>query len=302
MSLVSIVIPTHNRLAMLENAVASVFAQTYENWELLITSDGSSDGTNEYLKKLSQNPKVKVFFNEKPSGASSARNLALTHASGSFIAFLDDDDVWMPEKLAIQVPMLVASDDKVGLVYAWMEYYRDGKLDKKHSPTLEGDVYPEMLWRQAIGGCPTIIIKSEVVEKVGLFNEKLLRGNDGDYWRRISKHYHVICCRQFLAKINIGHDDRISENNINNLLKVEYAFKERLKTFEEDFARFPEARFRHNLKIVETYLLMGEFVKALQYFFGTAWGSLSPRKSLMISLSQGKRLLSCALQSRSVRR
>ena len=99
--LVSIVVPTYNRLAYLRQAVQSVFDQTYRQWELIVVDDGSTDGTAAYVASLGG--RVRALTLPRRGGAARARNAGVGAARGAYVAFLDSDDLWLPEKLAIQM-------------------------------------------------------------------------------------------------------------------------------------------------------------------------------------------------------
>ena len=122
--MISVIIPTHNRLKMLKRAISSVEKQTFKNYEIIIISDGSTDGTNDYSCSI-KNDKIKFYINETSKGASGARNIGLDHAKGDYIAFLDDDDEWFVNHLELLFQKLSNSNDKVGLVYGWIDYYEN---------------------------------------------------------------------------------------------------------------------------------------------------------------------------------
>jgi len=255
---VSVIIPTHNRGKMLCRAIDSVLNQTYKDFELIVVSDGCIDNTDEIVASYADS-RISFLTHEKSRGASAARNTGIRASTGQYIAFLDDDDEWTSNKLEIQFPLIVDSPPEIALVYAWMEYFQDGKSIKVHTPKLRGDVFVEMLDKQAIGGCPTIMIKRCVINKVGYFDETLPRGNDGDYWRRIARYYHVDYVPQILAKIHVGHADRISTNSTENLKSVIWALKKRLKDFEAEFRKHPKKKKNVLSNISKHYYMVGEF-------------------------------------------
>ena len=166
--LVSVIIPSHNRAVLLPRAVESVLAQTYSNLEVIIVDDASSDSTPAVMADLvKRDPRVRYFRHETNRYASAARNTGIASARGELIAFLDDDDEWLPEKLAKQVPVMLSASPEVGMVYCWMDYYDGrGNIVSETHPTLKGWVFGQMLDRPRIGGCPTLLVRREVVEVV----------------------------------------------------------------------------------------------------------------------------------------
>lgn len=262
---VSVIIPTHNRAEMLKRAVKSVLTQTWEGkFELIIISDGSTDNTKEVVRSFNDS-RIRFFKHEKARGASAARNTGLREAKGEYIAFLDDDDEWTPNKLEVQMPVIENSGQKIGLVYAWIEYIEGGKQQYVKNPKLHGDIFEEMLDSQAITNSSALIIKRKVLDKVYGFDEELPRGNDGDFIRRISKHFHVDFVPAVLAKINIGRDDRISINDKLGLTHEIFALRKRLELFCADFIKYPDQKVSILMRISLDYLLIGKFWSCLKY-------------------------------------
>ena len=228
---VSVVISTYNRSEMLRRAVRSVLGQTYTDFELIIVSDGSTDDTPAVVSSW-KDPRIRFIEHSTQRGGSAAYNTGMRAARGRFIACLDDDDEWLHRKLEIQVPVIEKSAPEVGLVYTWMEVVRGEDLTFVLRPRLRGHVFVAMLDKQAIGGAPTIIIKREVLQSVGYFDEELLRGVDGDYWRRISMQYHVDYVPEVLARVHTEHSDRISTHTREHVMNGIASHKKRLKLFE----------------------------------------------------------------------
>ena len=117
---VSAIITTHNRADLLPRAVRSVLAQTFADYEVIIDDDGSTDHTQEVVATLNQ-PKIRAFRHEVSRGQSAAINTGTARARGEYVAFLDDDDEWLPYKLAMQVAALDAADEDVALAYGWYD-------------------------------------------------------------------------------------------------------------------------------------------------------------------------------------
>ena len=261
----SIIIPTKNRADTLHIALDSVLSQTYENWEAIIILDGCTDGTERLIDAYAESRFTKIV--SSPSrGASYARNLGIKSANGELIAFLDDDDSWHSDKLEKQIEHFDLNNPEVGLIYCWMDYFDlRGRLVYQHNPVIEGFVFEEMLTKQAIGGCPSIIIKKEVVENVGLFDESLLRGNDGDYWRRITEKYKVQVLKEALVKVQVGRSDRISLNSVKNLTNSLVALEKWLKVYGPYYDKFPEKRLVMLFKCLSVSLTSASKDKTLIY-------------------------------------
>lgn len=259
---VSVIISTHNRCKLLPRAIESVLGQNYQDFELLIVSDGSSDDT-EAIVNLYNDKRLRFFQHEASKGASAARNTGLQASTGEYIAFLDDDDEWLPTKLQKQVQLLLSVSENVGLVYCWMDYYDEDIIIKEHHPKLRGSIFRETLDKQPIGNASTLLVRREVIEKVGGFDESLPRGNDGDFIRRVCRNYQVDYVPEVLAKIHVEHVDRISirdelkdiDNGISNK-------KRRIKMFYDDFKQCPKSLSNVYSRICYDYLCRYNFSKS----------------------------------------
>jgi len=124
--LVSIIMPSWNTAKFITESIQCVIDQTYKNWELLIVDDCSTDNTDEVVKPFLTDPRIKFFHNEKNSGAALTRNKAMREAQGEWIAFLDSDDLWMPQKLEKQISFM----RKGGYVLSYTEYEKIDEDDK----------------------------------------------------------------------------------------------------------------------------------------------------------------------------
>lgn len=289
MSLVSVVIPTYNRKRMLRRAISSVLSQTFQDFEILVVSDGSTDDTDEVVASF-RDPRIRLLKHESRRGASAARNTGMKASCGKFIAFLDDDDEWTSNKLEVQLPVVENSAHNVGLIYAWMEYFQNGKSVGVQAPELRGNVFVEMLDKQAIGGCPTIIIKREIVDKVGYFDENLPRGNDGDYWRRICKVYDVDFVPETLAKVHIGHE-RITGNTKISIRGEIKALEKRLRLFESDFNKHLIQKANVMTLIGMDYLLIGNYRKFFTYLCGVIKCNMNCRDKMLCLFGNLRRVI-----------
>ena len=183
--LVSIVTPAYNCANKIEETINTVLQQSYRNWELLIVDDCSKDDTatvvEEWIKK---DARIKLFRQEKNGGASMARNRAILESSGKYIAFLDGDDMWLPEKLEKQIGFMMDND----YYFSYSPYYiiNDGermdllKLPVRNCP--EALDYHELLKMNRIG-CLTVVFDAEKLGKVTI--PKLDKRNDYALWLKI---------------------------------------------------------------------------------------------------------------------
>jgi hypothetical protein len=157
-----------------------------------------------------------------------------------------------------------------------------------------------MLAKQAIGGTPTIIVKRPVFEKVGVFDPLLKRGNDGDMWRRISKHYEVLCSNAVVAKVHTGHE-RISVNNSKNLVKAAESFEIRLNKFADDFENHSTAKKEVLLKILNCYcqaLRFDRVIATLPLVFPVVSWSELPRIGFVMLKEAGRGVMNRLVEKR----
>jgi glycosyltransferase involved in cell wall biosynthesis len=184
----SVVIPTYNRANIISKALESVFAQSYTNYEIIVVDDGSTDSTQQILKQYAGSIK---YYKQKNQGAASARNLGIEKSKGDYIAFLDSDDSWFPEKLKKVIDSIEIKPE-TGLFYSdFKRIDREGRLLKKENcKHIVGKGYPRILFYNFIG-TSTVVVKRECFNKCGLFDEQLFRAQDWDMWIRISREFFI---------------------------------------------------------------------------------------------------------------
>ena len=192
MSKVSVIIPTYNRAHLIGKAIQSVLNQTYQDFEVIVVDDGSTDNTEEVIKEFQKKDKrIKYIKHEKNKGYPKALNTGIKAAKGEYIAFQDDDDEWLTEKLEKQMKVFENAPAKVGVVYTG--FWRIENNKKIYIPyswvkQKEGNIHKGLLKGNFIG-TPAALVRKECFEKVGMFDERLPCLQDWELWIRISKHY-----------------------------------------------------------------------------------------------------------------
>ena len=172
-------------------AVKSVLNQTFQDFEVIVVDDGSTDQTGDVVRALASE-KVKYIY-QTNRGRSNARNHALGLAKGRYIAFLDSDDLYLPDKLALQVDYM-DSHPEIGMVYtsAYCIDENGARTKDEYEATVSGWVYEHIAFFVPITiTLPTVMVRKEVLDKVGVFDEAMERFEDTDMWRRISKYYQI---------------------------------------------------------------------------------------------------------------
>lgn len=243
--LVSVVIPVYNGEAFVAQAIESVLAQTWSNVELIVVNDGSTDRSAEVVANYADRL---VLIEQENRGVAAARNAGMQQARGAFVALLDQDDWWRPEKLARQVPLMLANP-RIGLVHTAVDHYDQsrgewvGPLNPQARPDrLVGFCFPRLLMDNQIYNS-TVLLRAEVLRQVGLCDLSI-RGNtvqDYDLWLRIARHWELAYVPEPLVVFRIhgthGTWDR------QRMLSEEARLLERLLT-EERLAEQPEVRGR----------------------------------------------------------
>jgi glycosyltransferase involved in cell wall biosynthesis len=182
---VSVIIATYNRAGVLAEAIASVRAQTFEDWELLVVDDGSSDGTAELIKRLSDEDRRLRYVRQDNRGQSAARNAGLRQARGAFVAFLDDDDLWLPEKLALQVARM-RSHAQASVSYTGVLQVDPAGRVYEVRPSMPGTTYGE-LFQRGFMRTPAVMARRTHLEEAGFFDEDLRYFEDYDLWLRLAR-------------------------------------------------------------------------------------------------------------------
>lgn len=209
---VSVIIPTHNRAELLRSAIISVLNQTFQNFEIIVVDDASRDNTQEVVSSYNDR-RLKYIRNEISKGDGVARNAGINNSSGDYIAFLDDDDEWLPEKLEIQIDLLENSSAKVGGVYTGVL-----NIDRTtrrilgiRIPEKKGDLSKDILVGNFII-TSSLILRKECFEKVGLFDESVPFCSDYVMWIRISRQFLFEYIKKPLVKYYI-HNNSLSGNH-----------------------------------------------------------------------------------------
>lgn len=205
---VSVIIPTYNRAALLQEAIDSVLAQTYRDYELLVVDDGSTDQTRRLVESCGA--RVRYLF-QANRGVSSARNLGIASSSGAYLAFLDSDDLWLPQKLEQQMQMLEHAP-QIPLCHTEEIWIRRGVriYPKKKHKKYAGYIFPYCLPLCVISPS-SVVIRRSLFDAVGDFDETLPACEDYDLWLRITKDHPVHFIETPLLIKRGGHADQLSQ-------------------------------------------------------------------------------------------
>ncbi len=269
--LVSVYIPSKNRRALLSTAINSVLEQTYSNIELLVVDDGSTDDTFAFLTQLAdKNNSIRIFKNEVSLGACAARNVAIKHAKGEFITGLDDDDVFLPNRVE---SLVNAYQDKYAFICSSM--YWDYGSKKRLVDGVEGEITlaQQLSYNEA---STQVLVKKSRVLSVGGFDEQFVACQDYDLWTRLLIKYGTAF--RIATPSYIINDTGSSERMIGNINSVkgylQYFDKHQHLMSDVNIKNQTFMRIRRRREVLSIWALLkqigaGHFYSKFRYFLSS---------------------------------
>jgi len=215
---VSIIIPAFNRAQFLTLAVESAVNQTHSDWELIIADDGSDEETQRYLRSIA-GPGVRIVWLPHSGNPSLVRNAAAAVASGRYLAFLDSDDEWAPQKLERQLAALRERPRCRWSYTACRHIDESGRLIPKKRPAPpapEGWIFRQLLTLEIGIAMPTVIVERSLFEEVGGFDEQQLFGEFHDLCLRLALGGEVVVVREHLCAVRVHHEHYSSDRTANH--------------------------------------------------------------------------------------
>jgi glycosyltransferase involved in cell wall biosynthesis len=286
MPTISVIVPAYNAERTIWETINSVQQQTFSDFELIVINDGSTDRTLELLHTVND-PRLKVFSYPN-GGLSAARNRGITQASGEFIAFLDADDLWTPDKLELQLAAL-RHHPEAGVAYSW-NYCMDEKGESfyaDNSNFFTGNIYAQLLLDNFIVNGSNCLIRRQAVESVGEFDPAVAGSADWDYWLRLALHWPFV----LVPKHQVFY--RMSSGSMS--ANVEFMERCNLRVIEKAFqAAPPEMQSLKNQSLARTY-------RYLAHMYWTRVGTADAAKQAAQKLWMAIRLYPPILRDRWAR-
>ena len=233
---ISVIVPVFNGELTIQETINSILNQTFENIEVIISNDGSTDSTLEIVSNISDS-RIKILSYPN-AGVSASRNRGISQAKGEYISFMDADDLWTPDKLELQWQAL-QDNPQASVAYSWTDYIDESSnfLKSGRRIKVNGDAFSKLLVTNFLENGSNPLISKEAVEKVGGFDESLFAAEDKDMWLKLSVDYEFVC----VEKPQILY--RSSMNSLSSNLKNMEATS--LKVIERAFS-YPKAyQFQH---------------------------------------------------------
>jgi glycosyltransferase involved in cell wall biosynthesis len=265
---VSVVLATHNRPQFISSAIDSVLGQTLPQWELIVVDDGSTPETQAALRPY----KGRVHYvYQRTRGRSGARNTGIRAARGEYVAFLDDDDIWLPPKLERQMALL--SDPEVGLVHTYTEIINgSGRIDAAataqrlrlhNAATRNGSTY-ERLSGTCVMFLSSVVVRRECFGRVGLFDMALEAFEDWDLYLRVARAYRIATCVEPLVHYRV-HGSQTSNDEFTRG-RIRAAHKHlALLQHDPPTARRAEASYQFCVHLAIAYHMAGQPVLSRAY-------------------------------------
>jgi glycosyltransferase involved in cell wall biosynthesis len=229
MPLVSVVIPAYNAEHTILETIQSVQQQTFQDFEIIVINDGSKDKTLEKLQAIQDN-RLKIV-SQNNAGVCAARNSGINHAVGEFITFLDADDLWMPDKLEMQLSAL-NDCPKAGVAYSWTYYMyeKEGVLSFHPCPSISfsGNIYERLLIGDFILSCSNVLVRKQAIESTGGFDPDCPGCADWNYWVRLSKNWDFIVVPKYqilYRQSSSAMSSNVEKMHKEALIAIEKAYK-----------------------------------------------------------------------------
>jgi glycosyltransferase involved in cell wall biosynthesis len=235
--LVSVVIPTYNRGHCIGACIDSVLAQTLGDFEIIIVDDCSSDDTADRVAAFTD-PRISYVAQPSNQGGAAARNAGIRRARGEFVAFLDSDDLWLPEKLEKQIEGMRLAGPKCGLSYTWLRCVDDnGNETMRINPDIDGDCFERMLVSNFIGSFSNLVVRRALLVEEGGLDENFRSCQDWDLLIRLCRRASVHCQRDYLVLYLQSVTDKVRIST--NPRSVVQGHRRILAKFSAEYAALP---------------------------------------------------------------
>jgi glycosyltransferase involved in cell wall biosynthesis len=265
---VSVVVPTFNRFYELERALRSILKQSFKDYEIIVVDDNLDSNASSKVKDICKNHSACYVKNKRKKGGCGARNTGILEAKGKYIAFLDDDDYWLENKLSTQISFMEENGINCSFTNFFI-FYQNQRFFKKSTFKEKYLTYQDFM----MGSCPAstslVILKTDILKKSGLFDEDLPSFQDFDLWIRVSEITNFYVCEKHLSIFTFHQGDRTSVNvdkRIDGLNRIMDKWGKYINEYSNAFIL--KKRFVRDAYHVNALSNQGvDYFKALQFRF-----------------------------------
>ncbi len=255
---VSVILPTHNRAHLVGRAIRSAIGQSFEDLEVLVVDDGSSDDTEAVVRAI-PDTRIRYLRREEQAGCSAARNFGMDAARGDHVAFLDSDDEWLPEKLERQLERLEMARDDVGIVVCGMILMGRGRLH--FLPEERDDVHRLVLEHRYNIWCSSFLLSPIAVRSGIRFDEKLPAYSDWDFLLRLTGGFSVAVAPGMLAVKHSEPGPHVWSGR--NIILASHML---LEKYHRELAGSPRGRMGIHRRIANASAFLGDYRAARRHF------------------------------------
>jgi len=298
---VSVVITTYDRPSYLPGAVETVAEQTYDPIELIVVDDSSPTPASEVLSSTNEYgfASFEIIRHEENRGPNAARNTGISTADGEYIAFLDDDDRWHPEKVARQVGRFETANPDVGVVSTGWKRVRNGSTEEKWlPPEIGGDVTRAILCRNVVGTQSAVMVRAAIAKRIPL-DERFPRWADQEWYVSLSTECAFDRIREPLVVHEFGTHNRITDDT-EKLYEAHRLFVEKYLPLAAEYGSVMRRKMRGwaDFRVGKPLLRMGEYEMARRFLINAVqWYPLEPKFYTYAGASLGGRWTHSAARS-----
>ncbi|AGB38753.1 glycosyltransferase family 2 protein [Natronococcus occultus] len=289
--LVSVVIPTYNRIDLLPKAIDSALRQTYNNLEIIVVDDCSTDGTRELLEERYES-EIQYLRHEKNRGGSAARNTGIEAASGEYIAFLDSDDEWLPQKVEKQVARLEELSEDWVATYcdfhqtrrSWLVETFDNIFPRTSGQEGGTELIEDLLTKQfAHGGSSSLVIRTATLNALDGFDERFQRHQDVELLLRLLQHGKLAYVDEELFR---KHDS--GNPSLEDVVRSDRLYREQFSSLIEEYEqRGFDISGIHNYRLAKYYFRNGLFRKGGTYLRKASFPEFRDAVTVMLAVITG---------------
>ncbi|RTL52948.1 MAG: glycosyltransferase family 2 protein [Rhodocyclaceae bacterium] len=299
MPAISVVIPSYNRGYCIGDTLQSLLSQTYGDFEAIVVDDASEDDTRERVQAMAD-PRIRYVAHRYNRGGNAARNTGIRHARGDYVAFLDSDDQWAPDKLGKQLEGMLSLGPDYGASYTWMVCVdQHGRESERISHRFEGDWRERILVSNFIGSFSAFMVRTNLLNQIGGLDENLRSCQDWDLFIRLSRHTRLHCLAEHLVGYTrrVGGGNRISENSP----AVVQGHRHILFKFSTDYNALPRPRRTEAMSVFfNVFSAAGAVGDAARVGLEVLRGDIRPTRLLLLARGMGRAMKRAAVRRRAM--